>query len=137
MRIKLHQSYEPGPAFDMTPMVDTVFNLLIFFLMATTVAQAEREMQIALPIAKAGGPVSAALRDLVINVDPQGELFVAGKQVTADELQSIVKSAVTTNHEQRVTVRGDRHVAYGRVVAALDICKTSGVQEPYLDTVLE
>ena len=137
MRIKLRRDFEPGPAFDMTPMVDTVFNLLIFFLMATTVAQAEREMQIALPIAKAGGPVSATLRELVINVDPQGEIVVTGRRVTPDDLKSLVHGAVAQNPGQKVTVRGDRHVAYGRVVAVLDICKGSGIQEPYLDTVLE
>src|ERR1051325_2387405 len=44
---------------DFVPMVDTLFNLLIFFLLATTLKQAEREMQIALPYAAAAGPISA------------------------------------------------------------------------------
>ena len=137
MRIKLRSHYEPGPAFDMTPMVDTVFNLLIFFLMATTVAQAEREMQIALPVARTGGPVSATLRNLVINVDPQGDIVMTGRRISPDELKTVVRNAVAVNREQKVTVRGDRHAAYGRVVAVLDICKSCGIQEPYLDTVLE
>jgi biopolymer transport protein ExbD len=137
MRIRMRRDYEPGPAFDMTPMVDTVFNLLIFFLMATTVAQAEREMQIALPIAKSGGPVSATLRNLVVNIDPQGEIVVSGRHVNPDELKTLVQDAVAVNREQKVTVRGDRQVAYGRVVAVLDLCKSCGIQEPYLDTVLE
>ncbi len=137
MRIRLRSQYEPGPAFDMTPMVDTVFNLLIFFLMATPVAQAEREMQLALPVARSGGPVSAALRDLVINVDQQGEIVVTGRRVSPEELKAAVTDAVAVNREQRVTVRGDRQAAYGRVVAVLDICKSCGIQEPYIDTVLE
>ncbi|HPM23252.1 MAG TPA: biopolymer transporter ExbD [Phycisphaerae bacterium] len=126
-----------GPALDMMPMIDMVFNLLIFFLVATTFHQVEREMQIALPIAQAGGPVSAVLRELVINVDQEGTIFVAGRRTSAEDLHTVVKDAVAANREQKVTVRGDRHAAYGRVVAVLDICKQAGIQEPYLDTVLE
>ncbi len=137
MRIKLHQDYEPGPAFDMTPMVDTVFNLLIFFLMATTVAQAEREMKITLPIARAAGPVSATLREIVINVDEGGVIFVAGHRVDPTEVRDMITAAVAANPQQKVTVRGDRRCAYGGVVKVLDICKAGGIQEPYLDTVLE
>lgn len=126
-----------GPVLDMTPMIDMVFNLLIFFLVATTFHQYEREMQIALPIAQAGGPVSAVLRELVINVDQDGGIVVAGRRMSADDLRAVVKDAVAANREQKVTVRGDRHAAYGQVVAVLDICKQAGIQEPYLDTVLE
>jgi biopolymer transport protein ExbD len=137
MRLLRASQYEPGPAFDMTPMVDTVFNLLIFFLMATTVAQAEREMRIALPIASGAGPVSANLREIVMNVDADGHIVLAGRQTSPDDLKEIVRAAVAVNPQQRVTVRGDRRAAYGAVVLVLDICKQSGIQEPYLDTVLE
>lgn len=122
---------------DFVPMVDVLFNLLIFFLLATTIAQVEREMQIALPIAKSAGPITAVLRELVVNVDAKGEIIVGGRPMAADALQSLVKEAVAANPEQKVTVRGDRNVAYGSVVRVLDICKHAGIQEPYLDTVIE
>jgi biopolymer transport protein ExbD len=44
---------------ELTPVIDMVFLLLIFFLVATTFQQSEREMQIALPEAEAAGPISA------------------------------------------------------------------------------
>ncbi|MEW6251836.1 MAG: biopolymer transporter ExbD [Planctomycetota bacterium] len=124
-------------AMEMTPLIDTVFLLLIFFLVATTFQQAEREMQIALPIASAAGPVSASLREIVINVDAEGRIIITGRPVTAEGLRKLVTETVAANPAQKVTVRGDRHVAYGAVVTVLDICKQSGIQEPYLDTVLE
>lgn len=122
---------------DFVPMVDVLFNLLIFFLLATTIAQVEREMNIALPFAKAAGPISAALRDVVINVDAEGRIVLAGRTTTAEELDQTIRSAVQNNPSQKVTVRGDRHVPYGVVVRVLDICKHAGVQQPYLDTVME
>jgi len=127
---------EAGIHVDFVPMVDVLFNLLIFFLLATTIAQVEREMQIALPFASASGPISAAARELVINVDDKGKLFVGGREMPAADLESMVHEAVAGNPDQKVTVRGDRTTAYANIVAALDICKNAGIQEPYLDTVL-
>ena len=121
---------------DFVPMVDVLFNILIFFLLATSFKQLEREMQIALPYAAASGPISTALRELVINVDDQGEMIVNGRAVTDDDLRGIVQQLVEGNPNQKVTVRGDRTTAYANVVKALDICKGAGIQEPYLDTIV-
>lgn len=121
---------------DFVPMVDVLFNLLIFFLLATTIAQVEREMKIALPFASASGPISAAVREFIVNVDDKGKMFVASREVDAQTLQAMVQEAVAANPEQKVTVRGDRSTAYANIVVVLDICKSSGIQEPYLDTVL-
>ncbi len=120
----------------MTPIIDMVFLLLIFFLVATTFHQAEREMQIALPFAKASGPISAVLKEMIINVDATGQIFVGGRAVTQEQLGQLIADAVRQNPDQKVTVRGDRNATYAHVVAALDVCKANGIQEPFLDTVL-
>ena len=127
---------ESGIHIDFVPMADVLFNLLIFFLLATTIAQVEREMQIALPFASSAAPINAIAREIVINVDAQGRAFVAGRQVDDAALSALVRDAVALNREQKVTVRGDRATAYNNVVRVLDVCKSSGIQEPYLDTVL-
>jgi len=121
---------------DFVPMADVLFNLLIFFLLATTIAQVEREMNIALPFATSGGPISAALRELVVNVDAEGRVFVGGRQIEDAELKSMITDAVAANPDQKVTVRGDRTTPYANVVSVLDVCKGSGIQEPFLDTML-
>lgn len=121
---------------DLTPVIDMVFNLLIFFLVATSFHQTEREMKIALPQASSAGPISAMLKEIVVNVDAEGRTIVSGRAIAAEDLRTMVKEAVAVNPEQKVTVRGDRTTAYANVVAVLDICKGGGIQEPYLDTVL-
>jgi biopolymer transport protein ExbD len=127
-------SAEPG--LDMTPMIDTVFNLLIFFLVAGSFQQAEHEMKIALPVAASAGPISAALREITVNVDRDGTIIVTGNKMQPEDLRKLIHDAVARNAEQKVTVRGDRHTAYANIVSVLDVCKSAGVQEPYLDTVL-
>lgn len=132
------QTSEPelSTSIEMTPIIDMVFLLLIFFLVATTFHQTEREMQIALPVASSSAPISAVLKELIVNVDVDGRIIVAGRTVEAEELRSIVTQAVTVNPEQKVTVRGDRGTAYANIIVVLDICKGAGIDEPYLDTVL-
>ncbi len=120
---------------EMTPLIDMVFLLLIFFLVATTFQQTEREMQIALPHAAFSGPISTALREIIINVDEEGTIIVSGRTIEPDDLRALVEDTTAANPDQKVTVRGDRDSAYANIVRVLDICKSGGVQEPYLDTV--
>lgn len=121
---------------DFVPLADVLFNLLIFFLLASTIAQVEREMSVALPFANSAAPISSALRELVVNVDGTGRMVVAGREIEAEELRTMIKGLVAGNPEQKVSVRGDRTTAYANIVRVLDICKAEGVQQPYLDTVL-
>lgn len=127
---------EEAPNIDLTPVIDMVFMLLIFFLVATTFHQAEREMQIALPEARAAGPIALTLREIVINVDAAGRVIVSGREMSHESLSAMIAEAAKNNPEQKVTVRGDRNTAYAAIVRVLDICKGSGIQQPYLDTVL-
>lgn len=133
----LIRSAEPGSDLhiDFVPMVDVLFNLLIFFLLATSMAQAEREMSIALPHAATSGPISAAMREIIINIDSAGGIEVAGKAVSTDTLSTIVRAAVAANPDQKVSIRGDRTTAYANITTVLDICKGAGIQQPYLETI--
>jgi len=126
---------EPGPSIEMTPIIDMVFLLLIFFLVATTYQQSERELAIALPEAEAAGPISTMLREIIINVDSEGAIIVGGQTMTLEELRTLVADAVRVNPDQKVSVRGDKDLAYGVIARVLDICKAAGVQQPFLDTV--
>ena len=120
---------------DLTPVIDMVFLLLIFFLAATTFQQNEREMNVALPSASAVMPISAALREIVVNIDERGGIIVGGRPLQSEELRAMIADAVKGNPDQKVSVRGDRKAAYEHIVRVLDTCKAAGVQEPYLDTI--
>lgn len=120
---------------DFVPMVDVLFNLLIFFLLATSLQQTEREMKIALPQAAATGPISAALREIIVNIDAKGQTIVAGRVISGEDLAAMIRTAIAANPGQKVNIRGDRAAAYEHVARALDICKGAGVSEPYLETI--
>lgn len=120
---------------DLTPVIDMVFMLLIFFLVATTFQQQEREAKVALPQAAASAPISSAMREIVINVTRDGTMIVNTRAVDEASLLSMLKSAAAQNPGQKVNVRGDRDAAYGMVARALDLCKQAGIAEPFLQTI--
>lgn len=130
-----HAQTQTEPALDMTPMIDMVFLLLIFFLVATTLTREERELEIKLPESASAAPLSVALREIVINVKESGDAVVNGRAVSRAEVRSLVADAVKANPEQKVTVRGDRRTAYDDIAGVLDACKAGGVNAPFLDTV--
>ena len=129
------QEKESSVSIEMTPLIDMVFLLLIFFLVATTFKEAEREMQIALPFTDAAGPISTALREIIINVAEDGSIIVAGQTMSAGQLNALVNQAVKQNENQKVTIRGDKNTVYQNIASVLDVCKGAGIQEPYLDSV--
>ena len=130
-----NKSAPASPTLEMTPIIDMVFLLLIFFLVSTTFHQTEREMKIALPEAVSAGPISISLREIIINVGADGEIIVSGRTISTDDLRVLIHEAVTANPDQKVTVRGDRNTPYANIINVLDVCKGAGLQEPFLDTV--
>ncbi len=134
--IRVKEPNNNTASIELTPIIDMVFLLLIFFLVATTFHQTEREMQIALPASTTAEPISSVLREIIINVDAEGAIIVSGIAMSIEDLRKLISEAVAGNPEQKVTVRGDRATAYANIVRVLDVCKGAGIQEPYLDTVI-
>lgn len=126
---------DAGPALDLTPIIDLVFMLLIFFLVASSFAIEERETKIALPTTSAAQPMSAAMREIAIDVDVDGAAVVAGRRLDDDDLAALLSEAVARTPTQRVSIRGDKATAYANVARVLDICKKSGITEPFLSSI--
>src|SRR3954468_7078612 len=94
MRIKdpMTEGEEP---YNLVPLTDMVFNLLIFFMCATTFAQIEKELSVQLPRTTSSfKPLSAAPRQFIINVKETGDAVVAGRTYDAGGLAELVASAV-------------------------------------------
>ena len=119
---------------DLTPIIDMVFLLLVFFLAATTFQRNEREMKIALPETQAAAPITAMLKEFVINVDRDGRAIMGGATLSDAALGTRLVEAVERQSDQKVVVRGDRNATYASIARVLDLCKKCGVAQPYLET---
>jgi biopolymer transport protein ExbD len=113
------------------PLVDTVFNLLIFFLVATKVAEAERELPMPLPEASEAQPITAKPRELIINIDSQGRYYLTDRMVTLGDLDKVLKRAYANNPMRpgSVVIRADKRCHWESVVAAMNSCRKAKIRD--------
>ncbi len=128
MRIRdpIGEAEEP---FNLIPLTDMVFNLLIFFMAATTFAQVEREMGVKLPRATSFSSMSAAPQQLVININDQGQAIVAKKPYDNKALAELIRAIVAKNPQASVVIRADERGLVKGFAQVLDVCKQSGINE--------
>lgn len=127
MRVRRYRSREK-PAVNVTPLVDMMFILIIFFLVTTQFQKEERDIQVELPTTLAGETLSSAARSLlVINVRQDNAYVVRNKTVSIDDLRDMIVAAVAANPGQKVLVRADKRALHGYVGAAVSLCKQAGI----------
>lgn len=119
--MKLCPDEEPDLTINLTPLIDVVFLLLIFFLTATTFQKEEVEMSLELPEA-ASGAAGEDKKVVVINVTDTGQVLVDGREVTVEALRQKLKAAATRDKKQEVQIRGDRKTQFGVVAQVFDAC---------------
>ncbi len=112
---------------NLTPLIDVVFLLLIFFLTVTTFSKDEVELDLTLPEAQSGSPAEQG-KILVINVTRDGRLLVAGRVVTAEGLKQKLIAAARRNKNQEVLIRGDTAAQFGVVARVFDACLSASLR---------
>ena len=117
-----------GKGLEMTPMIDIVFLLMIFFLVASKLDEADRAIDVVLPQAAAAKPLTTRPREFVINIDRTGNYFAGARPVRLEELKDLlVQTAADNPARQTVIVRAE--VAHKFVVAAMDACVQAGIDD--------
>lgn len=116
--------------FNLTPMIDMVFLLLIFFLVASQFAEEERALEVALPEGSQAMPITQRPRELFLNIDEQGRYYVDRKLLSYSELQNLLRQAKANNPlSQTVVIRADKRAQWDFVAAAFRACQEAGITE--------
>ena len=139
--MKLKKPDEPEANVDMTPMIDCVFQLLIFFMVCATMSKVDQTPEVKLPIApKAAIPEAENLRGRgVINVVPLGT--AVGSGATSDDRPFIIYGQVVdepglvtaiaerrkTEPDLRIYMRVDKNAEFKTVKRAIRACANAGV----------
>jgi biopolymer transport protein ExbD len=115
--------------FNMTPMIDVVFLLIIFFLVSSHLAKQEAQMELPLPVAESGStPDDTQTQRITINVLRDGSLLLAGKPVLVGQLQQRLAAATSERGQDlEVRIRSDRNVVYRHVEPLLIACARAGI----------
>ncbi len=115
-------------ATNMTPMIDVVFLLIIFFLVSSHLAQQENELPLPLPTAISGEESRQDAHRITLNLLGSGEIMLAGKPVRLSQLAERLSQAVSrVGQDVEVRIRADRQVAYQHVAPVLNAAARSGI----------
>ena len=130
MRFKRHMELEHGlKQIEITPLIDMVFLLLIFFLLTSNFV-VQPGIKVDLPPSL----TSETLRpgNIVITISGENITYFDAKAVTPGELKSLIRQAA--GRKQAVQIRADRRASLGKVVEIWDTCRDSGVGQISLAT---
>lgn len=112
---------------NLAPMIDVVFLLLIFFMVATTFAEKTKTLEVDLPTAESGETSSEPMEEVVVDLAKDGLIRIAGEIVDDERMREIFARAARANPDTPVQIRGDRASELQSVTSVMDACAGAGL----------
>ena len=126
MKRRRHADYgNQDTDINLTPMLDIVFIMLIFFVVTTSFVK-ESGIEVNRPTAQ-----TAEQRDLgniLIAISPNGEIWIDQRAVDIRAVQAVVERLVAENPEGGVIIQGDREAQIGLLVKVMDQVRKAGIE---------
>jgi biopolymer transport protein ExbD len=110
---------------DLTPMIDMVFLLLIFFLLTSFLSRPQ--VPVALPESEFAEPDKAV--EVLVTIDRNGVVYLNGEPTPEEELPAALGRLEAFRSTKEVLIRADREVAFGKVVGVMDSSKKGGARD--------
>ncbi len=127
MPLKTH--LDEQPTLNLTPMIDIVFLLIIFFMVGTKFTELERKIELRVPEVADRGALTAAPQRRVVNVYRDGAVTLDKTPVTLDELTGRLAAARGQYSDLGVLIRGDAQGEFQLVASVLNACKQAGIRD--------
>lgn len=131
MLVHRHKKPRYGIQMPLTPLIDIVFLLLIYFML-TTNFMVDEGIKIALPQARASAPQTR--QEITIYVDREGRTFLAEQEIPLDRLFQKLKELINGHPDRLVVVKADRSVILNQAVKVMDLAKAAGAASLCLAT---
>jgi biopolymer transport protein ExbD len=125
MPLKTETPDDPG--INLTPMVDVVFLLVIFFMVGTQFAETEKYHEINLPSVTDARPITGLPDEIVINVTREGTVLVGREPQTFEQLDVTLQEAHDRYADQIIVVRGDEETQYRAIMTIINACQRAGL----------
>jgi biopolymer transport protein ExbD len=119
----------PEEDFPMTPMIDMVFLLLVFFMTVSTLAQANQRVKLDLPESGSSKVPDNLSNRGTISLDAPGQIFVGSQPRTLDQMQTSIRESLASNPDFRIHVRADQATPYEAIRKVLRACAEAGAYE--------
>ncbi len=127
MPLKTQQDEQPS--LDLTPMIDVVFLLIIFFMVATKFSERERDIELELPEVASASALTSAPKQRVVTITQTGQVALDGVEVSLAGLTQRLAAARSEYPNMSVVIRGDAACAFQHVAATLAACKDANISD--------
>jgi len=127
MPLKVRRS-DP-PSVNLTPMIDIVFLLIIFFMVGTKFSELERKIGLKIPTVSTATALTPAPEKKVVYVHRDGRISMDKQEWTLEQLTARLAASRQQFQGSGVLIRGDAAGRYQRVAEVLNACKQAGVAE--------
>jgi biopolymer transport protein ExbD len=117
------------PAINLTPMIDIVFNLIIFFMVSTRFTEMERKVDLTVPQVADNKTLAEIPKSRTICVYRDGRLTLDGAALSLRELTDQLATVQRQHGHQNVVIRGDADASFQNVAAVFSACQRAGVSE--------
>ena len=111
---------------DMSPLIDMVFILLIFFMVSTTFVK-DMKLDLERPGASSAGPANT--KSIRVYIDQNSKVYVDGQPTRVWVLQSKVRELLKAGSSESVLVVTDKGVSAERLIEVVDACRLAGARD--------
>lgn len=127
MRVK-NKHAEQDFEIPLIPMIDCLFVLLVFFLVATTLKKTEKELPLELPQSGAAMDVEQKEDVIVVALDRSGQKYFGSEAVTTEVMHQRLAAAALADPTRRVRLDADTATPYAAVVEVIEMCQFNNLR---------
>jgi len=122
--MRFRSENEENFSLDLTPLVDVVFLLLIFFMVSTVFIDFKRQMDISLPSSKSSAP-SEVLEPVKVELTIDRQIFLNGEKINLKEFESAL-SKISASKKSAI-IRADKNLPYGNVIKVMGMLQSAKI----------
>lgn len=119
---------------DVSPLIDMVFILLIFFMVTTTFV---KDMKLDLDRPSAASASTASAKVIRVYIDNTGEVYIDNQSVKVWAIQSKLRDLLRSSTEKSVLVVSDTNIPVSNLIDVIDECRMSGAKDVAVSTTKE
>lgn len=126
---KLRRRNQEPQDFQMAPMIDMVFLLLVFFMTVASVAKSQRQIELDLPDSEESKIPEDASGRGILSVDAEGMYYIGDQAHSLKQVKDAINARLRADPELRVQVRADQNTEYEAVRKLLKTAAEAGAYE--------
>jgi biopolymer transport protein ExbD len=123
--MRLPAAAKKKPRIEIIPMIDTMFFLLVFFMIATLSMTIQHGMPVSLPIAKSS--TDSIEEHVSLTLTREGTLFYNKEAITLQILETRLANLRRTASKPSLLINADEQVPHGQVIKVMDLIRLSGI----------